>query len=161
MMYNTLDNKARTPLPIVTALAFQILIRGMKMTRGDFERHVYEAYGVNADYPFEDDLVSGVFRYSDNGKWFAIAMSIPTRRLGLPGKERIDIVNLKCPPDIVESLAGVEEGIFRAYHMNKMHWLTVALDGSCEDGLIRWLVDISYKLTSGATRSKKDNRSKK
>lgn len=153
MMYNTLD-KARTPLMVVTAFAFQILIRGMEMTRGDFERHVYEAYGVNADYPFEDDLVSGVFRHSDNGKWFAISMNVPGCKLGLSDKDKLDIVNLKCPPDIVESLAGVEEGIFRAYHMNKMHWLTVALDGSCDDGMVRWLLNISYTLTSSSARSK-------
>ena len=150
MMYNTLDkDPASTFIKVVSGSIF-INVRGMPMTRGGFEEHVYESYGVKADYPFEDDLISGVFRHSDSGKWFAIAMNVPKRKLGLDGDGSIDIANLKCPPDVVESIAGVEEGVFRAYHMNKMHWLTVALDGRCEDDLIRWLLGVSYTLTSSS-----------
>ena len=124
------------------------------MTRANFEKYVSEAYCVKADYPFEDDLCSGVFRHTDSGKWFAIAMNVPRRKIGLDEEGNVDIANLKCPPEVVESLVGVEENVFRAYHMNKMHWLTVTLDDRCEDDLIRWLVDISYALTS--KKSKRD-----
>ena len=117
------------------------------MIRKEFEEYVYKTFGARADYPFEDDLVSGVFRHSESGKWFAIAMNIPRRKLGTDREGRVDVVNLKCPPEIVESLSGAEEGVYRAYHMNKAHWLSVTLDGECEDGLIKWLVGISYTLT--------------
>lgn len=36
---------------------------------------------------------------------------------------------------------------FPSWHMNKAHWLTVALDGTAEDEKIRFLVDMSYELT--------------
>lgn len=116
------------------------------MTRKEFEELVLDSYNVSADYPFEEDSTTGVFRH-ENGKWFAIAMNIPYCKLVFGRWGRVDVVNLKCAPEVIESLAGVEPGIFRAYHMNKTHWLTVALDGSCDDDTIRWLLNISYDLT--------------
>ena len=118
------------------------------MTRLEFEAFVLDSYGVRADYPFEEDFETGVFRH-ESGKWFAIAMNIPRSKLGLEGVERIDVVNFKCAPEVIESIAGIEVGVFRAYHMNKTHWLTVALDGSCDDEMISWLLGISYDLTRG------------
>lgn len=117
------------------------------MTRDEFENIVAEMYGIKADYPFEDDFVTGVFRHSDSGRWFGIAMRLSRSKLGLPGNEEIDIVNLKCAPEVIDSLAGVEPGIFRAYHMNKTHWLSVLLDGSCDTDTLSWLLGISYDLT--------------
>lgn len=110
---------------------------------------IYDNYNVKADYPFEEDFVTGVFRHEGNRKWFAIAMNIEYKRI-IPEREgSVDVANLKCAPEVIESIAGIEPGVFRAYHMNKTHWLTVALDGSCEDGMIEWLVGISYDLTRG------------
>ena len=123
------------------------------MTRSEFEAFVLDSYGVRADYPFEEDFETGVFRHN-SGKWFAIAMNIPKSKLGLDGVQNIDVVNFKCAPEVVEYIAGVESGIFRAYHMNKTHWLTVALDGSCDDEMIAWLLGISYDLTRGKIKKK-------
>lgn len=117
------------------------------MTRKEFEAMVLDLYNIRADYPFEEDFETGVFRHQDSGKWFAIAMNISYSKI-LSGREgSVDVVNLKCAPEVIESIAGIESGIFRAYHMNKTHWLTVALDGSCDEDTIRWLVGISYDLT--------------
>ena len=41
----------------------------------------------------------------------------------------------------------MEPGIFPGWHMNKAHWLSVALDGTVEDEKIRFLVDMSHELT--------------
>lgn len=116
------------------------------MTRGEFEALVLDIYNVRADYPFEDDFVTGVFRHTDSGKWFGIAMNIPFAKIRQGGEGNIDVVNLKCAPEVIESIAGVEVGIYRAYHMNKTHWLTVALD-ECDKDTISWLLGISYDLT--------------
>lgn len=115
------------------------------MTREEFESLVLDRYGVRADYPFEDDFVSGVFRH-ESGKWFALAMKVFERKIGRSGNVQIDIVNLKCAPEVIESFAEVEPGIYRAYHMNKTHWLTVSL-AECDDDTIAWLLGISYDLT--------------
>lgn len=81
-------------------------------------------------------------------------MNIPYKKLGILRDGSLDVVNLKCAPEVIESIAGIEPGIFRAYHMNKTHWLTVALDGSCDDDTIAWLVSISYDLTRSKMKKK-------
>lgn len=123
------------------------------MTREEFEALVLDTYGVRADYPFEDDLVTGVFRHENSGKWFALAMQISEKKLGKCSKMQTDVVNFKCSPDVIESIVGVERGIYPAYHMNKMHWLTVKLDESGDD-MISWLLGISYELTRGKGKRK-------
>ena len=116
------------------------------MTREEFESFVLDYYGIRADYPFEEDFETGVFRHSDSGKWFAIAMHVSESRIGHEGDRLIDIVNFKCAPEVIESIAGVEPGVYPAYHMNKTHWLTVALD-ECDIDTLTWLLNISYELT--------------
>ena len=136
------------------------------MTKKEFEKTVIDAFGISPDYPFDEDFETAVFRHTDTKKWFAIMMKIPKARLFFASDgcndlkcksagdkpppygcdETIWVVNLKCDPEIIESLAGVERGIFRAYHMNKSHWLTASLD-MCDEDMIVWLVEKSYKLT--------------
>jgi predicted DNA-binding protein (MmcQ/YjbR family) len=116
------------------------------MTREEFEAAVLDFYGVRADYPFEEDFETGVFRHSDSGKWFAIAMRVDESKIGHSGGKIIDIVNLKCAPEVIESIVGVEAGIYRAYHMNKAHWITIALS-ECDEGTLSWLLGVSYELT--------------
>jgi predicted DNA-binding protein (MmcQ/YjbR family) len=42
------------------------------------------------------------------------------------------------------------------YHMNKKHWITVIMDGSISDKLLRQWIDDSYDLVaSGLTKSQK------
>ena len=122
------------------------------MTREEFEVLVLDTYNVKVDYPFEEDFETGVFRH-ESGKWFALAMKISEQKIGREGSARIDGVNLKCAPEVVESLAGIEPGIYRAYHMNKTHWLTVALT-ECDNDTISWLLGISYDLTRSKIKRK-------
>ncbi|MBE6645991.1 MAG: MmcQ/YjbR family DNA-binding protein [Ruminococcaceae bacterium] len=118
------------------------------MTREELEIMILDRYGVRADYPFEDDLETGVFRHTGTGKWFALAMNINAQKLGKCEKMQTSVVNLKCAPEIIESLVGKEPGIYRAYHMNKLHWLTAVLS-ECTSDILSWLLDISYDLTRG------------
>jgi predicted DNA-binding protein (MmcQ/YjbR family) len=74
-------------------------------------------------------------------------MHISAKKSGRDNDEKIDVTNLKCAPEIIESMAGIECGVYRAYHMNKMHWLTVDL-GECAPGTVSWLLKISFELTS-------------
>lgn len=78
-------------------------------------------------------------------KWFAVIMDIPKKNLGLTGEGEISVVNLKCDTRLIGSFRD-EPGVFLGWHMNKAHWLTVALDGTVENEKIKFLVDISYEL---------------
>ena len=121
------------------------------MTRAELENLILETYNVKADYPFNEDFETAAFRHK-SGKWFALAMSISENRLGHESHKSIEVVNLKCAPEVIESLVGVEPGIYPAYHMNKAHWITVALS-KCDEETISWLLGISFDLTN--TRIKK------
>ena len=117
------------------------------MTRAELTQYIFDTYSVEPDYPFSDDNVSAVFRHPANRKWFALAMNIPARRLGLPSDARMDIVNLKCDPNLIVSLRGAP-GLFPAYHMSKENWITAALDGSAPEDEIKILLAMSYDLTA-------------
>lgn len=124
------------------------------MTREEFESLVLDTYNIRADYPFEEDFTTGVFRHESSGKWFALAMRISERKLGKCGDMQIEVVNLKCSPEVIESIADVEPGIYRAYHMNKTHWLTVAL-AECDSDTVAWLLGASYDLTRDRIKRKR------
>ena len=122
------------------------------MTHEEFEELVLDTYNVRADFPFDDDFLTGVFRH-ENGKWFALAMNISERKIGRDGDGKIDVVNLKCAPEVIESLVGIEAGLYPAYHMNKTHWLSVALS-ECDANTVSWLLKISYDLTKSKIKRK-------
>lgn len=124
------------------------------MNKEQLRRFIKERYDVEDEYPWLKYPGHAVFRHLDNRKWFALVMSIPQQKLGLPGNEMIDVVNVKCDPALIGALQR-EPGIFPAYHMNKANWLTLALDGSLEEDNLLWLLDMSYQLTAGKKESTK------
>lgn len=124
------------------------------MKRRELEAFIRKTYSVGADYPWLNYPNYEVFRHCSNRKWFAIIMDVPKNKLGLPGRELLDIVNFKCDSCLIGSLR-TESGFFPAYHMNKENWITIALDGSVSDDKIKILLDMSYQATAPKTRKKK------
>ncbi len=124
------------------------------MTRQEFAAYIEDHYGIKYDCPFEDDLDTWVFRHPDNRKWFALVMTIQKKRIIAGAEGYVDVVNLKCAPEIMDDLWH-EAGIFPAYHMSKKHWLTLALDGSCADDTVRWVTGISFDLTRRKIKQRK------
>ena len=120
------------------------------MTKQELFAYIEREYGVTPDYPWLDSPEGAVFRHADNRKWFALSMPIP-RRYAYPGEEgEVDAVNLKCDPALSGMLRG-EPGVLPAWHMSKVHWITVLLDGSADDDRLKFLLHQSFELT----RSKK------
>ncbi|MBQ6836024.1 MAG: MmcQ/YjbR family DNA-binding protein [Clostridia bacterium] len=114
--------------------------------------YISDFYGVSPEHPWESHPDYSVFRHDVNRKWFAVIMNIPKSRLGL-GDGNIDVVNLKCEPMLIGALRQ-ESGIFPAYHMNKNNWVSVCLDGSCEDDKIIELLNMSFGLTAPKIKKK-------
>lgn len=129
------------------------------MTRENFKKHIAAVYSVEPDYPFSE-LETEVFRHQSNKKWFALVMQISSKRLGLDSDEPIDVVNLKCDTLMIGSVR-LEKGVYPAYHMNKQNWITVALDNSADDDLIKMLIDMSYELTMPKPKLTKEQRAQK
>lgn len=55
-------------------------------------------------------------------------------------------INLKCDPYIAAALRDVYDAVIPGYHMNKLHWNTVILDGSISDRELIKFIDHSYAL---------------
>ena len=116
------------------------------MNRQELTTYLTDTYGVSGEHLFAWYPNFLVFRHAENKKWFAVLMDIPRKNLGLTGEGEISVVNLKCDTRLIGSFR-MEPGVFPGWHMNKVHWLSVALDGTVEDEKIRFLVDMSYALT--------------
>lgn len=123
------------------------------MYRGLLDKYINDYYGVIAEYPWLSQPSYAVYRHRNNQKWFAVIMQLPKNKIGLESDELVNVVNLKCEPLLIGSLI-LDDGIQKAYHMNKNHWITVRLDGSVGLEKIKWLLDLSYDLSDKRGKKK-------
>lgn len=110
--------------------------------------YTQQTHGATPEYPWHSYPNYAVLRHPDNRKWFGVIMDVPANRLDLDGDSIIDALNVKCDPDLVQSLIHDNPGFRPAYHMNKQRWVSILLDGSVDMDNIRTLIDTSYDLTT-------------
>ena len=103
-------------------------------------------FGATPDYPWDDSPDAAVFRCPNN-KWFALAMKIKYRQLGLTGDEEVWVVNLKAKPEDIPNITD-KKTIFPAWHMNKKHWITVLLTAATSFENLCALTEQSYELVT-------------
>ena len=115
------------------------------MTRQELFDYCLNTYGTLPDYPFEEDFETAVLRHIDTRKWYAILMRVPRRKLGLDSDEVVDVLNLKLPTEMFGSF-GADEGVYPAYHMNKLHWISVLLSDA-PDKTVAFLINVSFNAT--------------
>lgn len=114
---------------------------------------IQSLYGVSPEYLWSSSPDSAVFRHTENGKWFGVLMRVSAEKLprlretGTGGTEFVNILNLKCEPELAAALAAGKRGIFPAYHMNKTHWISVCLNGSVSEEKLDSLIELSFELT--------------
>ncbi len=123
------------------------------MTRKEFLQYCLDIYGTSPDYPFEDNLETAVLRHTDNRKWYALVMNVSRRKFGIDSDETVDVVNLKLPLEMFGSF-GAQDGVYPAYHMNKLHWISVILHDAPSD-VIDLLVNASFEVTKTVARKEK------
>ena len=119
------------------------------MTKQQFLEYCLDTYGTSPDYPFDEDFETAVLRHTDNRKWYALVMRVSRRKFGFDSDEVIDVVNLKLPTEMFGSF-GASDGVYPAYHMNKLHWISVLLPDAPSD-VVQFLTNASFV----ATRSNK------
>ena len=87
-----------------------------------------EKYGDELEFLWEKSPKNAILRKKKNKKWYAVFCIINKTKLGLKEDGLIEIVNLKLDPQDV--LAFVDnKKCFKAWHMNKKHWISVLLEG--------------------------------
>lgn len=111
----------------------------------DVISYVKDKYGDDPLFLWEDST-NAVFKHKTNSKWYMAILSVSLRKLGLDSFDVIDVLDLKNNPEVISSLID-NKHYFKAYHMNKKHWITVPLDGRVELDKIYELIDRSYELT--------------
>ena len=122
------------------------------MPKQEFLEYSLNTYRTSPDYPFDEDFETAVLRHTDNRKWYAIVMRVSRHKFGFDSDEVIDVVNLKLPTEMFESF-GASDGVYPAYHMNKLHWISVLLPDAPED-VVQFLVNVSFEATKSLKKSK-------
>ena len=98
---------------------------------------------VTESFPFDESTL--VFKVA--GKMFL-----------LTDLEDAFSMNIKNTPQKVIELQEQYPSVLPGYHMNKLHWITVMIDGTVTDKLLKQWIDESYALiVSGFTRKEKAN----
>lgn len=137
-------------------------------------RRVRKTYGDAVERTFKNYDDVGVFRDPKTDKWYGIVMTVSKARLERlsaeklakdrgeklpPEKKRkeapkdhdarpedeIEILNVKLDPVKIPLLEKAD-GFYPCYHMNRTHWITVALDGSVSDDYLMELLSESRAL---------------
>ena len=123
------------------------------MTKQQFFSYCLSTYSTAPDYPFDEDFETAVLRHADNRKWYALVMRVSRHKFGLDSDEVIDVVNLKLPTEMFGSF-GAADGVYPAYHMNKLHWISVVLP-DVPDDVVQFLVNVSFEATKSKTKLNK------
>ena len=93
-------------------------------------QYIHETYQVLPEYLWAKNPQCCIFRHQHNRKWFAVLMrQVSASKLngtGLPAD--VDLLNLKCDPELSQMILIDHQTIFPAYHMNKKHWISVVLN---------------------------------
>ncbi len=124
------------------------------MTKQEYLEYCLNSYGTLPDYPFDDFHETAVLRHADNRKWYAIVMRVSRRKFEMNSDEVIDVVNLKLPTEMFGSF-GASDGVYPAYHMNKLHWISVLLPDAPED-VVSFLTNASFEVTKSKMKSRKN-----
>lgn len=104
----------------------------MTMDGAELRSHCLDMAAAVEDFPFGAEV--SVFKVM--GKMFALSMLA-----GDPLQ-----ISVKCDPEIAVGLRARHPAITPGYHLNKRHWITVTIDGSLPDDMVRDLVQDSFDL---------------
>jgi predicted DNA-binding protein (MmcQ/YjbR family) len=118
-------------------------IRKISRDRQLLIEHCLTYAGAYEDYPFGDDTAT--VRHGGNQRIFA---------LFLKHRER-ELLNLKSEPFMALYWRNAFESVIPGYHMNKVHWNSVILDGTVPDDAVKEMISESYDLTKPGVRKRK------
>ena len=122
--------------------------------REEIFAYVKERYGVVPDYPLPNAPTFPVMRHADNRKWFALIMDVQRDKLGLPGSDRVDIINVKLSDPLLVDVLAQQPGYRYGYHISRGCWISILLDGTVPpEEIFKW-IDESYLVTASKYKKK-------
>ncbi|MEO7978597.1 MmcQ/YjbR family DNA-binding protein [Flavobacterium sp.] len=111
-----------------------------------FYEYCLSKKGVSEHFPFDEDTL--VFKVG--GKMFALSSL-------LQWEKNEPSVNLKCDPERAQELRAEYDDIKPGFHMSKVHWNTISINGNISSSLIKELIDHSYELVFKSLTKKIQN----
>lgn len=105
------------------------------MNLEDYYEYCLSKKGVTEHFPFDEDTL--VFKVG--GKMFALSSLVQWEK-GEPS------INLKCDPDRAQELRAEYCDIRAGFHMSKVHWNTITVNGELSNAMVKELIDHSYDL---------------
>ena len=105
------------------------------MNLEDYYEYCLSKKGVTEHFPFDEDTL--VFKVG--GKMFALSSLVQWEK-GEPS------INLKCDPDRAQELRAEFSDIRPGFHMSKVHWNTITVNGELSTAMVKELIDHSYDL---------------
>lgn len=111
-----------------------------------FYEYCLSKKGASEHFPFDD--VTLVFKVG--GKMFALSSL-------LQWEKNEPSVNLKCDPERAQELRAEYDAIKPGFHMSKVHWNTIDLNGNLSNTLVKELIDHSYELVFKSLTKKIQN----
>lgn len=91
--------------------------------------HVREKYGDELEFLWDRFPDCAIWRRKDNDKWYAAILTVERKKLGMQGEGKIEVLDVRADPLEVDLLVD-NIRIFRGYHMNKKHWISLPMDGT-------------------------------
>lgn len=91
--------------------------------------HVREKYGDEPEFLWAKFPDNAIWRRKNNGKWYGAILTVERKKLGMRGEGKVEILDVRAEPLEAELLVD-NAHIFKGYHMNKKHWITLPLDGT-------------------------------
>ena len=92
----------------------------LKMERSKLFEWVKETYGTELNYLWND--WNKILRHAESKKWYAVILKVPVQKLGLTGKQIINILNSKRDSLLPGFLCTFREGkMFKAASMLNCH----------------------------------------
>ena len=95
------------------------------------------------DYCLSKKYVTECFPFNETTLVFKVANKI----FALSGLEHHpSTVNLKCDPEKSIELRDQYSDIIEGFHMSKIHWNTITIEGGLSNQFIKDLIDHSYEI---------------
>lgn len=107
--------------------------------------YIKNKYGVEPEFLWEKYPRFAIYRKVK--KWFALIGNVSRNKVDKTSnkEEEIELINVKVLEDKVDKLLSTR-GFFEAYHMNKKKWVSIILDDSIDDDIIKDLISESYDM---------------
>lgn len=97
----------------------------------EFREYCLSMPATSECFPFDENTL--VFKVA--GKMFALTDIVDAFS-----------INIKCDPEKAIELREHYDCVRPGYHMNKMHWNTIIVDGTVSDALLKEWINHSYNL---------------